>query len=185
MITIATALQLGAVAYQTYEQDQTVKAQNKFNEQQAQEGAALANASFKNQSDLARLRESQEAEAASAEKEQNAKSAAEARATARVSAGEAGVAGVSVDSLIADFHRQEAGYSESVDRNLQLTSQQSEEELKGMRTGALDRALSYRAPVLRRPSYMAAAIDGGNIGLATYSRYRYDKTRASGTAQGG
>lgn len=184
MITIATALQLGAVAYQTYEQDQTVKAQNKFNEQQAQEGAALANASFKNQSDLARQRESQEAEAASAEKEQNAKTAAEARATARVSAGEAGVAGVSVDSLINDFYRQEAGYSESVDRNLQLTSQQSEEELKGMRTGALDRALSYRAPVLRRPSYLAAGVDMANTGLSTYNRYRYTTATSSGTTRG-
>lgn len=184
MITIATALQMGYIAYTTYEQDQNVKAQNKFNEQQSQEGAALANASFKNQSNLARLREGQEAEAAAGDKEESAKKAAEARATARVSAGEAGVAGVSVDSLINDFYRQEGGYAESVDRNLELTTDQSEEELKGMRTGALDRALSYRQPVQRRPSYLAAGIDMGNQGLSVYNRYRYTTATSSGTTRG-
>jgi hypothetical protein len=43
-------------------------------------------------------------------KDRNARAAAEARATARTAAGEAGVAGLSVEALLNDFTAQEGRY---------------------------------------------------------------------------
>ncbi len=177
MMTIATVAGLviaaGSTAYTYYENDKAVEAQNEFNEKQAQEGAALANEAFKNQANQVNLRTQQEREAAAQELTLNAKKAAEARATARVSAGEAGVSGVSVDHLIMDYQRQELEYASAVNRNQQMGEAQSQEELKGFRSGALDRALAFQRPTINRPSYLAAGADIANQGLATYSRYRY------------
>ena len=55
-----------------------------------------------------RVQQRQEQVAAAQRIQASAKRAREARATARVSAGEAGVAGLSVDALINDLTRQEA-----------------------------------------------------------------------------
>ncbi len=163
----------GTTAYSVSEQNKTVKAQNKINQQAADEGAALANQAFKDQAGQARLRDAQAAEAAAKEKFENSRNAAEARETARVSAGEAGVAGVSVDNLLADFYRQETSYGEAVDRNLQLENAQTEEELKGFRSGALDRTITSKRPMLQKPSYLGAALSFGNQALGTYDSYKY------------
>ncbi len=173
-ITIATALAVVAAGYQTYSQDQSVKAQNKFNDKSAEEGAKLANATFVNQSKQVGLRNSQEAEAAASTLTENAQKAAQARATARVSAGESGVAGVSVDNLINDYNRQEAQYSGAVNRNLELTTAQSQEDLQGLRSNALDRSLSFQRPVIERPSYLASGIGLAAQGAGMYAKYSYD-----------
>lgn len=173
MMAMATALQVATTAYQTYSADQQVDAQNDFAKQQAKEGSKLARESFIAQAGQMNLRDSQEAEAASTELTTSAKKAAEARATARVSAGEAGVSGVSVDALINDFYDQEAGYSEGVKRNLELGRDQTKAELHGLRSNALDRSLSFKRPLAQRPSYLAAGITAGGQAAQGYMRYRY------------
>jgi hypothetical protein len=177
-------LAVATTAYTTYDTDQTVKAQNHINQQAADEGAALANESFKQQAGQARLKDAQEAEAASQEKFQSAKAAAQARETERVSSGEAGVSGVSVDNLIADFYRQEASYSGAINRNLDLGQGQTDQELQGLRSGALDRAIALKRPTLQRPSYLAAGVTATGQALDTYSRYRYTDSTSSGRTQG-
>lgn len=166
-----------ATTYSTVEADRTVRAQNKINQQAADEGAALAAEAFKNSANQVRLRESEEAEAAAKEKFENARAAAEARETARVSSGEAGVSGVSVDQLIADFYGQEAEFNDALNRNLEFSSGVAEEELKGLRSGALDRQFASKRPMLNRPSYLAAGLSVGNQALASYDNYKYRTDR--------
>jgi hypothetical protein len=57
-----------------------------------------------------RMRQAQEQEAVGRELEQVSRKSQAALARARVSAGEAGVAGASVQALMDDYMRQEAGY---------------------------------------------------------------------------
>ncbi len=173
MMTIATAIQVAGTAYQAYSADQQVDAQNKFAKAQAKEGGRLANESFINQAGQAHLADSQASEAASTELIENTKRAAEARSTARVSAGEAGVSGVSVDALLNDFYDQEATYSQGVQRQLELGREQTSMDLKGFRSNALDRSNSFRSPALQRPSYLAAGITAGGQVANGYIRYRY------------
>ncbi|MFR0657054.1 hypothetical protein SB719_21145, partial [Pantoea sp. SIMBA_079] len=56
------------------------------------------------------LRMQQEQKAASQELQKSQTEAAQARATAETAAGEAGVSGLSVDSLIADYYNQEGQF---------------------------------------------------------------------------
>jgi hypothetical protein len=185
MCTIAAAglvLALASTAYTTYDADQKTKAQNNINQKAADEGAALAEASFKQQAGQVRLRDQQEANAASQEQVANTKRAAAARATERVSAGESGASGVSVDNLISDFYRQEAGYKDAVTQNLEMSQAQSTQDLLGLRAGATDRAIASRRPMLERPSYLAAGIQMAGQGLDTYNRYRYTSATPSGRA---
>ncbi len=166
------ALSAAATTYTVYEGNQTVKAQNRINQQAADEGAALAADAFKQQAGQVRQRDAQLAEAASQEKQDNAKRAAGARETARVSSGEAGISGVSIDQLIADFNRQELGYDDAVNQNLSFDLSQNEEELKGLRSGAHDRAIASKRPKQNRPSYLAAGLSVAAQSVGTYDNYK-------------
>jgi hypothetical protein len=72
------------------------------------------------------MRQAQEQEAVGRELEQVSRKSQEALARARVSAGEAGVAGASVQALMDDYTRQEAGYRAALLR---------QQELGGVATG--------------------------------------------------
>jgi len=187
MCTLAAAglvLALGTTAYTVYSTDQNVQEQNRINQRAADEGAALAAETFKQQAGQVRLRDQQNASAAAQELLENSKKAAQARATARVSAGEAGAAGLSVDALIQDFYRQEAGYSDAVKQNLEMDQAQSTAELLGLRAGAVDRTIATRRAPLERPSYLAAGIQMAGQGLDAYNRYRYTTATPSGRTTG-
>lgn len=73
-----------------------------------------------------RMRQAQEQEAVGRELEQVSRKSQAALARARVSAGESGVAGASVDALMGDYMRQEAGYRSALLR---------QQELSGVGTG--------------------------------------------------
>lgn len=169
-------------AYSYSEQSKATSAQNKFNQEAADEGSKLANESFKQQSASIGLRQQQEADASSQAKTENAKKAAQARATARVAAGEAGVAGLSVDALMNDYSRQEANQNSALTDNLSATNAQLQADLGGSRATALDRSLSLKRPGINGPSAGAALL--GFAGQATdiYRQYRYDSHTKTGAA---
>lgn len=166
-------LSAAATTYTVYEGNQTTKAQNQINQQAADEGAALASSTFKDQANQLRLRDSQEAEASARDRANNAIKAAQARETLRVSSGEAGVSGVSVDNLLADYYRQEEGYNGALDRNLEFSQAQTTEELKGIRSGAIDRQIAQRRPMINPPSYLAAGLQVGAHAVGTYDSYKF------------
>lgn len=187
MCSIAAAgliIALGSTAIAYYEQDENVKAQNKITRQTAAEGAELAAESFRQQAKQVRQKDQQSAIAATQELTQSAKQAAEARATARVSAGEAGASGVSVDNLIADYYRQEAGYKNSVETNLAWEQSQSNMELEGIRSNSISQVVASRRPMVNRPSYLAAGLTGAGQSLDAYNRYRYTSSTSTGRTTG-
>ena len=103
-------------------QRQQAKAQAKY---QAQ-AAAAERQRFQQEQTSMRMRQAQEQEAVGRELEQVSRKSQAALARARVSAGEAGVAGASVDALMGDYLRQEAGYRSALLR---------QQELSGIGTG--------------------------------------------------
>lgn len=148
-------------------------------DEQITENNQLANESFLQQARQVNYRLQEEDEKASQDIQQVQREAAQARATARVSAGEAGVSGLSVENLFADFYRQEAAYRDSVRRNRQFGRLQAKEDIKGLRAQAQGRIASLRPylpePVVR-PNFMGTALEIGvdafNRGSALASSFR-------------
>ena len=115
-----------------------------------------------------RLRERQEQIAAAQKIQQSATKSREARATARVSAGEAGVAGLSVDSLINDLSRQEAEFNFSVAQQLAFSGQNRALGLTDSQMRSRMNLLSINKPI-EQPNLVGALLDGATTGMAAYS----------------
>ena len=118
-MAVIGGLQAGA---QVAGQRQQAKAQQRY---QAQ-AAAAERQRFQQEQTSMRMRQAQEQEAVGRELEQVSKKSQAALARARVSAGEAGVAGASVQALMDDYMRQEGGYRAALLR---------QQELGGISTG--------------------------------------------------
>ncbi len=165
-LSIVTSAATGIIQYvgqrqqadaQTQYQAALMQARN----QEIQDNMALANESFLQQSQQLHLRDQQEDESASQDIQKVQIEAAKARATARVAAGEAGVSGLSVDSLLADFYRQEDVFRESVRRNRQLGRLQTKEDIKGLRAQAQGRIASVRPYIpepIVRPNFLGTGL---------------------------
>ncbi|MDX2086033.1 MAG: hypothetical protein SFZ03_11680 [Candidatus Melainabacteria bacterium] len=150
--------------------------------QQIAENQRLAQEAYLQQAHQVNLRQQQEEEKASQETQSAQIEAMQARARARVASGEAGVSGLSVDNLIADFYRQEDVYKQGIQRNVELSRQQSQEDIKGLRAQAEGRYQAiqpYLPEPIARPSFLGAALQiGTNAALQTssaISQYRLNK----------
>lgn len=115
-----------------------------------------------------RLQQRQEQVAAAQGIQQSATKAREARARARVSAGEAGVAGLSVDALINDLTRQEAEYRFSVQQQQEFNDVNRELALEGGAMQSRMNLLSINKPI-EQPNYLGAALRGTQTGMSMYS----------------
>lgn len=115
-----------------------------------------------------RLRERQEQIAAAQKIQQSATKAREARATARVSAGEAGVAGLSVDSLINDLSRQEAEFNFSVAQQLAFSGQNRALGLTDSQMRSRMNLLSINKPI-EQPNLLGSVLSGVSTGLSAYA----------------
>lgn len=162
-------------------QAQLMQARN----QEIMENSRLAQESYLRQVQQLNLRQTQEDEKASQEIQQTQIEAAQARARTRVAAGEAGISGLSVDSLFRDFYMQEDIFKESVRRNREFGRLQSQEDAKGFRAQAEGRIASIRPYVpepIVRPSFLGAALQiatdtaARGAGLAD----QYDRYKSSG-----
>ena len=115
-----------------------------------------------------RVQQGQEEVAAAQRVNESARKAREARATARVSAGEAGVAGLSVDALINDLTREEAEYNFATQQQLQMNDVGRSMQLENAGLGFTNNMLRINKPI-EKPDYLGAAISGAQTGLSTYS----------------
>ena len=115
-----------------------------------------------------RIQQGQEQVAAAQRLSESARKAMEARATARVSAGEAGVAGLSVDALINDLTRQEAEYSFNVQKQTQMSDVNRQLQLRDAGLGFTNNMLRINKPI-EQPNYLGAALSGAQTGMSTYS----------------
>ena len=149
---VTLIISTAATAYSVDASNDAVKAENDARKQ----GQLSAEQSFRNQSsDINRSLQQQE-EAVINAKVDNAKRAAQARATARTSSGASGVAGLSVDTLMADFYKQEATYRFVTDTNFSYQVEQSRRDLEGVRSGTQSRVNSLRPEPV--PGYLGAGL---------------------------
>lgn len=140
------------------QQDQAVSAQNQFNDQQRQNTIHAMNENL-SQIELAK----QQATTQAGQKQfENTIAMQKAQSTARTTAGENGVAGLSVDALLSEIEASGLRYNDSVSANLK----DSIDNLNTQRTSASRNAASQvnqlKAP--QAPDYIGAALRiGGEV----------------------
>lgn len=115
-----------------------------------------------------RIQQGQEQVASAQRMSESARKAMEARATARVSAGESGVAGLSVDALVNDLTRKEAEYSFNVQKQTRMSDVNRQLQLRDAGIGFTNNMLRINKPI-EQPNYLGAALSGAQTGLSTYS----------------
>ena len=118
-----------------------------------------------------RVQQGQEELAAAQRINESAKKAREARATARVSAGESGVAGLSVNALIADIARQEAEFNVATQQQTKMNDVGRTMQLQNSGLGFTNNMLRINRPI-EQPNYIGAILDGAQTGMSTYSTFK-------------
>ena len=116
---------------------------------------------------------SEEQDAAAQKINQSFRASRKAASTARVAAGEAGVAGISVDLLLDDVARQQGEFVASVEDNLARTTRQLGREARGA-----DIRRRSRISAVKAPSFLSTAlrIGSGVSGFAIDRIIRSNKT---------
>jgi len=160
---ISAGLGAASAGSSIYGQRQQAKTQAKV---QANASAAERERYLREVSSM-RVQQGQEEVAAAQRVNESARKAREARATARVSAGEAGVAGLSVDALINDLTREEANYNFATQQQLQMSGVNRTLQLGDAGLGFTNNMLRINKPI-EQPDYLGAAISGAQTGLSTY-----------------
>jgi len=161
--------------------------QRKQAKQQARFQAQAAQAErqrFLQEQTSIRMRQAQEQEAVGRELEQVSKKSQEALARARVSAGEAGVAGASVQALMDDYTRQEAGYRAALLRQQELGGVATGMGLEQAGFATMQRQIGINRPI-SRPSGLAAGLGALSAGLSGYATGLDIGSRLPGTEAGG
>ena len=144
-------------------QRQQAKAQAAY---QAQSAAAEQQRALQEQTSI-RMRQAQEKEATARELEQVSRKSQEALARARVSAGEAGVAGASVQALMDDYTRQEAGYRAATLRQQEMSALGTQLGLEQAGLASQQRLISINQPI-DKPSFLTAGLEAVSGGLSGY-----------------
>ena len=163
-IPIATAV-IGGLSSgaQFVGQRQQAKAQQRY---QAQ-AAAAERRRFQQEQTSMRMRQAQEQEAVGRELEQVSKKSQAALARARVSAGEAGVAGASVQALMDDYMRQEGGYRAALLRQQELGGISTGMGLEQAGFATQQRQIGLSQPI-EQPSFLSGALSTVRGGLEGY-----------------
>jgi hypothetical protein len=139
---------------------QQAKAQLRY---QAQAAAAERQRFLQEQTSI-RMRQAQEQEAVGRELEQVSQKSQQALARARVSAGEAGVAGASVQALMDDYTRQEGAYRSALLRQQELGGVATGMGLEQAGFATVQRQIGIRQPV-SKPSALTAGLRTISSGL--------------------
>ena len=157
------ALGVATTGMQFAGQRQQAKQQARF---QAQAAAAERQRFLQEQTSI-RMRQAQEQEAVGRELQQVSRKSQEALARAKVSAGEAGVAGASVQALMDDYTRQEGAYREAILRQQELGQVATGMGLEQAGFATQQRMIGLSQPI-DRPSGLGAVLGGIQSGLSGY-----------------
>ena len=150
---VSIAIAVGSSVAQYAGQRKQARAQARY---QAQAAAAERQRFLQEQTSL-RMRQAQEQEAVGRELEQVSKKSQAALARARVSAGEAGVAGASVQALMDDYMRQEAGYRSALLRQQELGGVATGMGLEQAGFATMQRQIGINQPI-NKPSFLEGAL---------------------------
>ena len=156
----SAALGVATTGVQFAGQRQQAKQQARY---QAQAAAAERQRFMQEQTSL-RMRQAQEQEAVGRELEQVSRKSQQALARARVSAGEAGVAGASVQALMDDYTRQEAGYRAALLRQQEMGAVATGMGLEQAGFATMQRQIGIARPI-DRPSFLTAGLQSLSGGL--------------------
>lgn len=161
-------------------QRQQAKAQAAY---QAQSAAAERQRALQEQSSI-RMQQAQQQEATARELEQVSRKSQEALARARVSAGEAGVAGASVQALMDDYTRQEAGYRAATLRQQELRGVGTQLGLEQAGLASQQRLIGIQQPI-NRPSLLVSGLQAVSGGLSGYAAGQDISSRMAGASTTG
>lgn len=164
MAAIAIAVTVASTAASIRGQQIAAKTQRKV-----QENASIAERQrYLQEVSSMRVQQGQEQAAAAQRLQASSKKAREARATARVSAGEAGVSGLSVDALINSLTQQEAGFNFATDQQLQMNDVNRTMQLEQSGLGFTNNMLRINKPI-EGPNYIGSLLQGAQAGMSMYS----------------
>ena len=170
------ALGVATTGMQFAGQRQQAKQQARY---QAQAAAAERQRFLQEQTSI-RMRQAQEQEAVGRELQQVSRKSQEALARARVSAGEAGVAGASVQALMDDYTRQEGAYREALLRQQEMGALATGMGLEQAGFATQQRQIGIRQPI-SRPSALTAGLQALSSGLSGYATGLDIGSRLGGT----
>ncbi len=154
--------------------------QNKMAEENVRyrdENAKAATAAYIEEAAQENLRLAQTEEAASGELQEISRERVDAVGTAVASSEGAGLA---FDMLMADYNRQESGYRENINRQLEFEKQQSKLNIKGYQSKAQGRINSVRPYIrepIKSPSLLGVGLQFGGGALDAYDKYGSDMSK--------
>ena len=164
MVAIALAVTVVSTGANIHGQRVAAKTQRKV-----QENASIAERQrYLQEVSSMRMQQAQEQDAAAQRLQNSSKRAREARATARVSAGEAGVSGLSVDALINSLTKEEAGFNFATNQQLQMNDVNRTMQLQQSGLGFTNNMLRINKPS-EGPNYLGALLSGAQTGMSMYS----------------
>lgn len=182
LLVTAIVVAVASAAATYYQQEQAAQAQQRYQkglveaqDEAIKQNAALANEAYIRQTKALQEQQRERDESRALQEQQVSASAEAARATAQVAAGEAGVAGLSVNALIDDFTRQEAQYRFASKVSQGYEHDQTRSELEGLRAEAEGRIVTmkpYQPQPVQFPSLAGAALRAGSDSVSAYNRYR-------------
>jgi hypothetical protein len=167
---------VGSLA-QSKAQNDAIEADNEFQTERFNQTQDNANKNFLQQAAQANLRLVQEEEAGSQQIQETNKAEAHARADATVSAGEAGVSGISVDALLADFSRSADSKNEATRRNIDFIGDQTQKDIEGFATAAANQQIKVLPNLRSGESSFVSLLKAGGAGVSAYAGAGgFDKT---------
>ncbi len=159
-VGLATGIASAGVQYQT--QRQYAKAQTEFQNRQYEATALAARqALIRDYADL-RARQQEESVKASQEIQAIAKESLRAQTTAFASAGEAGVAGLSLQNLMTDYVQQQSLFTMATQYQQRAVQQQMVRTAFGMQAQAAGRVMGATPQPVSGPSALGAALEAGS-----------------------
>lgn len=146
--------------------------QEEYNKAEAhrQQNIKNANSAALDQYNQTLTRITQEGDATGLQKAEAQRESRKARATASVAAGESGISGLSVDSLIADFHGREGSYIDQLNEQNEWNTTQLQYDMKGINANAISRGNSIPEPT--KPSFLGAGLRIMGAGLGAFGNYK-------------
>jgi len=163
-VTIGLAMGALSAGTQAIGQQQQAKTQAKVQ----QSASAAERQRYLQEVASMRVQQGQEQVAAAQRIQEATRKARESRSTARVSAGEAGVAGISVDALVNDLTREEAQHNFATQQQLDMNDVNRNMQLKDAGLGFTNNMLRINKPI-EQPNYLGAALSGAKTGMSSYS----------------
>ena len=164
-IAIASSTAMGVASANLQIQGQ--KMQARMQARMQENASKVERQRYLNEVSSLRTQQGQEQVAMAQKLQSNKTRAREARATARVSAGEAGVAGLSVNALMNDLTRKEAMYNNSVNTQAQMLDVRRDLALRDSGLGFTNNMLRINRPI-EEVNYAGALVSGAQTGLSTY-----------------